>query len=474
MENQNTNKGKSTKILLVTALVVAAVVLVIVVGRFYPPVSQDQAAGTIGAVKKYRVQQISDKDVVLAGQEAEQAQAPSAALLNDAAKLQNIGARLVDVASRLRNAQLEKATNLANLETEIDNLSNSMAGLSADLQNRALVNMRAWAEDASKLLAGNAMGVNAEELALLQARIANITSQMAKLSARLGSADHENLASQLAAINSELEQRRKRANAGVDDMSAQMEANAARLAASAPLEHKYLANMKEQLSECASKLKLSAQFSTDLLEARRLFKRSISREFEELANAQQELANRKKRARGGSESDIAELASRLSNLGMRLANQSSEIEQETMQNVKSVLFAMSTEQNTLENLSSALELSARRLRDRAAELGEGEATEMQARLGAMDQELASRINLLARKALGNMQLQMKFINSSLENNQAQTEAQARYWSNCITELNVRLENRRDLMEKQTMDAAGARVANMRERLANKEVLGIKK
>jgi hypothetical protein len=159
---------------------------------------------------------------------------------------------------------------------------------------------------------------------------------------------------------------------------------------------------------------------------------------------------------------------------MRLANQSSEIEQETMQNVKSVLFAMSTEQNTLENLSSALELSARRLRDRAAELGEGEATEMQARLGAMDQELASRINLLARKALGNMQLQMKFINSSLENNQAQTEAQARYWSNCITELNVRLENRRDLMEKQTMDAAGARVANMRERLANKEVLGIKK
>ncbi len=465
MENKKRSDGKRAKILLVTALVVAAVVLVISIGRIYPPVSQDQATGTIGAVKKYRVQQISDQDVILAGQEAEQAQAPSAALLNDAAKLQNIGARIADVASKLQSAQLEQKTALGNLDTEIEGLNSSIDGMSADLQNRALVNMRDWADAANRLFASNALGAKEEELTALQARLANVTTQLAKLSARLGSADYENLANQLAVINADLAARNTLNNAAVDDMRTQMESYSARLSAAAPLEQKYLVGMKEQLSECASNLKLSARLSNELLEAHSLARKTMAREYEELVNARLELAAMKK-ARLGSSSELPELASRLSTLGARLSNRSYEIEQETMQNAKAAFLSMSAEQTSLENLSSALELANRKLRARAAELGEREAAEMQARFNAMDQELASRLGVVLRNSLGNLQLQMKLVNSSLENSSVQNQTRNRYLNNCISELNVRLQSRQNLLEKQTMDSCNARLNAMQAKLAS--------
>jgi len=472
MENTKRKDGKWAKFVLVAALVVVVAVLVVYVGRIYPPASQEEATGTIGAVKKYRVQQISDQDVVLAGQEAEQAQAPAAVLLNDAAKLQNIGARLVEMASKLQSAQLEKKVALANMETEIESLNSSLVEVSAELQNRALVNMREWAAEANEVLAGNRIGLKEDELALMQASMANIVSQMANLSARIGSAEHENLANRLAAFNGDLEAKRRFSRAAVDEMNVRLAGHAERLAASAPVEQNYLENMKEQFSECAAMLKLSAQLSADSLEAHRLARKVMAKEYEELANANLELAATRRFARE-SGADVSELANRLSTVGNRLSSRSYEMEQETMQNVKAVLSAMSAEQNSLENLSSAMELASKRLRART-DLAERDSAELQARIGAVDQELAGRMQNLARNSIGNIQLQMRLIGSSLQNEAPVLESRYKFLQNAVYELNGRLANQKQLMGAETMKSLDSKLNGVQEKLANMGLMEAKR
>ena len=60
--------GKTKAIL--AGVVVVAVAAVVYFGFFFPPTSGENVTGTIGAVQKYRAEQMSDEDVVLAGEES--------------------------------------------------------------------------------------------------------------------------------------------------------------------------------------------------------------------------------------------------------------------------------------------------------------------------------------------------------------------------------------------------------------------
>jgi hypothetical protein len=59
--------GKRKAIL--ATVVIVAIAAVVYFGFFFPPPRGEDLSGTIGAVRQYRAEQITDQDVVLEGQE---------------------------------------------------------------------------------------------------------------------------------------------------------------------------------------------------------------------------------------------------------------------------------------------------------------------------------------------------------------------------------------------------------------------
>ena len=64
-----TKKRPASRWLRTLTGVAIAVAAVVYFGFFFPPPPGDDVTGTIGAVQKYRAEQMSDDDVVLAGEE---------------------------------------------------------------------------------------------------------------------------------------------------------------------------------------------------------------------------------------------------------------------------------------------------------------------------------------------------------------------------------------------------------------------
>jgi len=69
MEGTAEKAPKNKKTIWVAGGLVVALVLIVYFSFFYPPVSSDEGQGSIGAAKKYRSEQITDKDVQFANVE---------------------------------------------------------------------------------------------------------------------------------------------------------------------------------------------------------------------------------------------------------------------------------------------------------------------------------------------------------------------------------------------------------------------
>src|SRR5512133_3773671 len=67
METNATKPARNSRVILLTAGALVAIVAVVYFSLFYPPVDSQDTQGTIGAAKKYRSEQITDKDVKLEG-----------------------------------------------------------------------------------------------------------------------------------------------------------------------------------------------------------------------------------------------------------------------------------------------------------------------------------------------------------------------------------------------------------------------
>ena len=116
MEHNTSNPSNRSRKTLLLGIAVVAIVAVVYFSFFYPPTGNDETSGTIGAAKKYRSEQITDKDVKLEG------------IQSTAAADQTVS---TDVAGDLRNAAesleksvrgLQKATSLKLDRTYRDNL----------------------------------------------------------------------------------------------------------------------------------------------------------------------------------------------------------------------------------------------------------------------------------------------------------------------------------------------------------------
>ena len=66
-----TKASRGPKIALMGGIAVLAIVAIVYFSFFYPPAKTEDVSGTIGAAKKYRSEQITDKDVKLEGQSSD-------------------------------------------------------------------------------------------------------------------------------------------------------------------------------------------------------------------------------------------------------------------------------------------------------------------------------------------------------------------------------------------------------------------
>jgi len=208
MDTPNAKKGRSGRILLLAVLVVAAAVLVVYFGKLYPPTSTEDAAATIGAVKKYRVRQISENDVVLAGQEAERTEIQSAHLLDGAAGLQNLSARLAAITAELAEREGEPAAaRLQRLDSEVQAASRFLENESELVENRAMAAMRAELELATRMMESRLAAFDGEELAARRKAAMKLAGDLDSLGARMESKAFRNLADELLAFRRNLDSR---------------------------------------------------------------------------------------------------------------------------------------------------------------------------------------------------------------------------------------------------------------------------
>jgi len=126
MEGTAEKTPKNKKTVWVAGGLVVALVVIVYFSFFYPPVTNDEGQGTIGAAKKYRSEQISDKDVTFATVEKAD-EATIKEMENVAQKLGQaaIDMKAITVASKyyeqaaVASAALAQAAALADLQ-EID------------------------------------------------------------------------------------------------------------------------------------------------------------------------------------------------------------------------------------------------------------------------------------------------------------------------------------------------------------------
>jgi len=74
-----TNSTSRPRVAILAGTAVIAIAAIVYFSFFYPPTPSNEVSGTIGAVKKYRSEQITDKDVTLSSQQSEAITAEMAA-----------------------------------------------------------------------------------------------------------------------------------------------------------------------------------------------------------------------------------------------------------------------------------------------------------------------------------------------------------------------------------------------------------
>ncbi len=179
METNATKPARSPRVILLIAGALVAIVAVVYFSFFYPPVDSQDTQGTIGAAKKWRSEQITDKDVKLEGVEASTS-ATALADMGSATALKNTAADLANAANGLARkpgfdnklvVDLNKtAEQLNNMASNVlsNKLGYSLGAFQQVLNSAAALKNQAEAALASKEKIGNT------EVLAMQASIAGL------------------------------------------------------------------------------------------------------------------------------------------------------------------------------------------------------------------------------------------------------------------------------------------------------------
>src|SRR5512133_772627 len=129
METNATKPARNSRVILLTAGALVAIVAVVYFSMFYPPVDSQDTQGTIGAAKKWHSEQITDQDVKLegvqTGSETAMADASDATALKDKADYFANTAKGLGQRPEFNGTAVN---NLAATATQLYNMSENIVG----------------------------------------------------------------------------------------------------------------------------------------------------------------------------------------------------------------------------------------------------------------------------------------------------------------------------------------------------------
>jgi hypothetical protein len=440
---------KSSKVFLIFGAVAAIAIAVIYLQ--YPPFSERDASGAIGAVEKYRDQQIGSQDVVLGDEQQRKAEAGLYAnLLTDAVKLESLSAELASFAANLESASVESVgsfTEMVSNRAEL-NVIESL-GIVTELQARE--ELSSFAAELASMQAAlqNVESLNAMSLASFEQSLANIESALAAR-AELASVEQLESESALGRITQTLDNREASlASESMLAMTEQLASMTTELQAQANLEAKAL----ESLSLASRVEQLGARF---------LEQRVLMAAAENLSSRSAAVENRMQFA----------------NFAADLASRAASLESRALANMESRLEMRQLEAKSLGNMEAMAARASESLGGRAQQVEAKSLASMTEALSNVEQTLASRQQELAQRYLVGAQAELAAIGAHLESMESLASRQQQLGSEqmlamrnlgSFTEhlgnLTASLDSR-SLVGNRQADALGSRATELQNRTAD--------
>ncbi len=395
MGTDKKNVSRSWKTVAVVVLFFAAAAVAVYFTYYYPPASHEDTAGTIGAVKKYRIQQISENDILLAGREAQKGAVRLDAFLNDAVKLQSMSLGMRDLASRLQSREgAELGKKSMNFTADLGNLQQLIGSQSSILQQRAQ-NMGEIAEFMNRRLGSRSS----------DAELANLSSELAELSNRLASVaklDAKAIGNLAEQLDSKMEvfKNRKLSSTSLENAEAELASLQQELASNPQLESSRLEQMGSALKNYDKILQNRSGLENRSFANLRSYVQSMALESRVLANAEAELGIIRRLSSSAVAENMAngDLANRLASASDELANNTSRLASGAVLGMKQELASFVMENNSFQNLQSAAMVMSRSLESKGPNL-EAKGT-LKSRLEAFGGSLDQASRIYGAQSLG--------------------------------------------------------------------------
>jgi hypothetical protein len=366
------------------AIAVVVAVAIVAVYLNYPPVDKHDAQATIGAVQKYRTEQINSSGVILAD-EKERAEEAAAygEFLEQSAQLQSMSAELAGFSQLASRNQVEAKAQLDSLSKTLDSRSDVLAqkmilaisGLAAQPQ---LASFKNSLESMQQNLQSRNLG--AKQLESMQQTLGSISRELGVHSLESRNLESRNLESR------NLESR------NLAEAKSNLEA-ASQALGSKQLESKQLESIHTQLGMAAAALGKTAQVESRVLEstvqqlgARLVEAKSIYQAKAELGAIASALEAR---------NDLNAHTAALESIHADLAAQAATLESFALASMQSRLESRNLEARSLESMKTSLDSISRGLGSRTMESKSLES--IHADLGSIQKNLDSRMNDLAQK-----------------------------------------------------------------------------
>lgn len=435
---------KNGRIGIIAGAAAAIVAALVYFGGFYPPKS-DEAAGTIGAVKKYHSEQITEQDVVL-GSTGDFGGVPFADLVGESASLGSISRDIQAFAAKLNAKSLDAKA----VQDELGRMTRSLDARMASLDAKRLEMMRLQAKTVSAALqAKNSLDAKTLENMRLDAKAA---------------------AASLDAKNADLAGAKSKLDAAVRELGRMARLDAKTLESAAPslesmkkgLEAKTLDAKvaQDELGRMARSLDArNVSMEAKSLEARQAYLDAAASHAAELVGVRTELGRMAREFEAKSNLDSKRLEgmrTAADELGAKLQVRSAELQAKSLESMNAQLESARYEQKTLMGMKANAELAAKSLESRSAELGRMISQSLDAKvleassrlgsisaaeLGACQRVLAARDLALNAKSLESMRAYLDNVSAALQSRSASMESRTQGMQDQLGAVSAALQAR---------------------------------
>ncbi len=427
----------SRKMVFIGGGIVVAVALVAWYGLSQRPAG-DEVTGAIGAVEKYREEQIGDQDVVLGDSAESLAHVPFGDLLTDAAVLENASLQLAAAAVDFEAKTLDAAGFQEKLGAIDDGLNSHAASLDARMQ----LAMKTQLVAVHRMLEANSSAFEAGDLERVKVELERIRGNLEAKT--LDAAMLEGARTELAAVRGEVFGRVQFEAMSLARARSQLEAVATELDNRAvQLDRKGSDRMQADLEAAFAALEANTALEARAMKARGVYLEALSLEASSVLDTRNQLGS----MRALEAARLGAMARTLDMRAKELQASSAKLEARALESMRLQLDAFSLDQATLDAMALSLAAGRRSLEARAETLDamsldnmnvvfgkignrlqQSQLAASQHFVGEMKTQIAATSRCLNRsqleaRMLNNMRVHLGMVSKQLDANRGKLEAQ---------------------------------------------------